>query len=72
MRHLKEGPKDHLGEFVGLGVGHDEEDKGRNEGVLGLQQNVEHISTKDLHRIAAESTLLRLRPSAFRAAGYCK
>ena len=42
-RHLKEGPKDHLGEFVGLGVGHDEEDEGRNEGVLGLQQNVEHL-----------------------------
>lgn len=34
--------ENHLGELVGLGVRHDEEDEGRNEGVLGLEHEIQH------------------------------
>ena len=40
-RYLEESTEEILGELVGLGIGHEEEDEGRDERVLGFQSEVE-------------------------------
>lgn len=41
----KERTEDTLCEPVGLGIGHDEKDKGRDKAVLGLQKSVQHLTS---------------------------
>ena len=36
--------EDHVGQLVEFGIRHDEEEEGRDEAVLGLQQNIQHFT----------------------------